>query len=161
MGFIDTSDQPWLPYFYNVVHAVGQYCPNLRDDVMLVQHLLKCVYDMQPPYSKPAGQMKIDGFCGPITLNWIYRFQTDTNKANGAPLIIVDDRVDRVRNRSLIGGISNKMYTLAVLNYNAAVLNPDGWVKAQYTIPLQSSSTVPPPGYDYIPPQTVPATGGA
>lgn len=37
MGLIDTAPGTTLPVFYNVVHAVGKNCPNMRDDVKLGQ----------------------------------------------------------------------------------------------------------------------------
>lgn len=52
MGFIETSDETDLPYYYNVVQAVGAESPNLRDDVMLVQYLLKVWYEKAEPRRK-------------------------------------------------------------------------------------------------------------
>ena len=71
MGFIDSSDDPDLPVFYNVVHAVGVQCPNARDDVKLVQYLLTAFYDKalasSGVYSRPKGNMTVDGVCRPVT----------------------------------------------------------------------------------------------
>ena len=73
MGFIDTA--PALPVFYNVVHAIGLNSPNQKDDVMLVQYLLKHWYHtVTPKEAVPKGQMKIDGICDGLTINWIRKF---------------------------------------------------------------------------------------
>lgn len=113
-------------------------CPNLPDDTKLVQYLLKAFYDALPSLTRPKGEMKVDGICGPITNNWILRFQLDANQYSGEPLIIVDNCVDRVLNRNLVGNISNKKYTLAVLNYYVKEYNPEAWYQAPYVIPIQN-----------------------
>lgn len=109
--------------------------------------------------------MKVDGNCGPVTKNWILRFQLDCNKYNGGAVVVADNRTDRVRNKNLIGSLTGKYYTLALLNYNARGVNPDAWLQTQYVIPLQDAANVPPPSIDYVPPYQqwgyVPSTGGA
>lgn len=60
-------------YFYNVDRAVGPGCPNQRDDVLLVQYLLKWLYaksgDLHYRTLQPLSEpMKVDGIAGPITL---------------------------------------------------------------------------------------------
>ena len=115
-------------------------CPNLPDDTRLVQYLLKSFYDALPSLTKPKGEMKVDGICGPITNNWILRFQLDANQYSGEPLIIVDNRVDRVINRNLVGSVGNKKYTLAVLNYYVKEYNPNAWYQTPYVIPIQNPS---------------------
>ena len=163
MGFVDNSDVMWMPVYYNVVHAVGLDCPNFGLDVKLVQYLLKSVYEKMPANLKPKGTMKVDGFCGPITMNWIQKFQLDCNQTSGSAVVTVDDRMDRVKNRSLktsIGG--GRFYSLAVLNYNAMCVNPAAWSNTPNAVPLINSQQVPPPSVDYVPTfQTVPTTGGA
>jgi hypothetical protein len=113
-------------------------CPNLRDDVLLVQYLLKAFYDTLPANQRPKGKMKVDGICGPITNNWILRFQLDANKYNGEPLVIVDNHVDKVLNKNLVGSIGGKMYTLAVLNMNVKYYNYDAWARTPLFVPLQN-----------------------
>ena len=34
MGFLDTTADPGIAVFYNVIHAVGKDAPNRRDDVI-------------------------------------------------------------------------------------------------------------------------------
>ena len=149
MGFIDTAPETEIPVFYNVVHAVGKNCPNMRDDVKLVQYLLKILYDKFPAEYRPQGNMTVDGMCGPITRNWILRFQMDFAKDNPG-LILVDGRVDRIRNRNFYGSISKTQYTLAVLNKNAAKLDAEGWKATPFIVPLQNPANVPPPSTDVV-----------
>lgn len=83
--------------FYNVNMAVGKSAPNRKDDVMLVQYMLKRIYE-KPVYknrtlSKQQGVMVVDGLCGPITMQWIGRFQLDNRSYAGRG--VVDRRVDR------------------------------------------------------------------
>jgi hypothetical protein len=161
MGFIDTSDAEYLPVFYNVYHAVGMprashtvgqgsgsvnnttaggwsSCPNLPDDVKLVQYLLKAFYDFQPPHVRPQGEMKIDGLCGPVTNRWILQFQRDCNLAGGEQVLLVDNRVDKVLNKNLVSNISKKMYTLAMLNINVKYYSPEVWAKTPLFVPLHN-----------------------
>lgn len=167
MGFIDSSPESDTTVFYNVVHAVGKNCPNLRDDVKLVQYLLKIYYEKAGAESRPNGTMTVDGVCGPITRNWILKFQLDCNYEYPGE-ILVDGRVDRIRNKSLKGSISKTFYTLSFLNSSAANYNPEGWAATAYLIPLQNPATVPPPSIDMIDetqvvkprPTTVPTVAG-
>lgn len=149
MGFIDTAPGTRLPVFYNVVHAVGKQCPNMPDDVKLVQYLLKILYQKLPPYKKPNGEMKVDGICGPITMNWILKFQLDVS-ADNPGIIAVDNRVDRIRNKNFVGSINKTQYTLGILNHNAKKLNSEGWAATYYSVPLQNPESVPPPSPDVI-----------
>jgi hypothetical protein len=148
MGFIDTAPGTRLPVFYNVVHAVGKNCPNIRDDVKLVQYLLKILYEKMSA-SKPNGEMKVDGFCGPVTMNWILQFQLDVSRDNPG-IIAVDNRVDRIRNKNFVGSISKTQYTLGILNHNSKKLNPEGWAATYFLVPLQNPESVPPPSPDVI-----------
>lgn len=113
-------------------------CPNHPDDVKLVQYLLKAFYDVQPPPVRPQGEMKIDGLCGAVTNRWIWQFQRDCNRASGEPVLLADNRVDKVLNRNLVGGISRKMYTLALLNINVKHYSPEVWAKTPLFVPLHN-----------------------
>jgi hypothetical protein len=84
---------------YNVSMAVGKNAPNRKDDVMLVQYMLKRIYE-KPVYkkgtfSKQQTVMVVDGLCGPITIQWITRFQLDCRDTFGGHGGVVDGRVDR------------------------------------------------------------------
>jgi hypothetical protein len=147
MGFIDTAPGTDLPVFYNVVHAVGEGCPNQKDDVMLVQYLLMSVYEKLPSSARPKGDIGVTGYCGGATRNWILKFQLDANKAcPGATA--ADGRVDRIREKSLIGTMSKMTYTLAILNANAIYYNPEKFTKLPQLVPLQNPAEVPPPSAD-------------
>lgn len=175
MGFIDTAPGTTLPVFYNVVHAVGDLCPNQKDDVKLVQYLLMAVYEKMPSEARPKGNIGVTGFCGGATLNWILKFQLDISTQEPSK-IAVDKRVDRVRDKSLIGTISKTTYTLAFLNANVIYYNPEKFAALPQVVPLQKWSDVPPPSNDMLltikvdgnviikpcktPPGVVPETGG-
>jgi hypothetical protein len=167
MGFIDSSPEAETSVFYNVVHAVGQNCPNLSDDVKLVQYLLKTYYDAVSPNFRPNGNLTVDGVCGAITRNWILKFQLDCRYEFPGE-ILADGRVDRVRNQSLKGSISKTTYTLSFLNSSAAHYNPEGWKATPLLIPLQNPANVPPPSVDVVNetqvvkprPTTVPTVAG-
>lgn len=153
MGFVDSSSEGNMPVFFNVVHAVGKQCPNMKDDTKLIQYLLSAFYDraisFSPVYTRPKGDMTVDGICGPITNNWILKFQLDVNLRypNSTP---TDNRIDRIRNKNMIGSISQMGYTLAILNRFTAMVNTDAYVTLPMHVELQHSSTVPPPSYDVI-----------
>lgn len=167
MGFIDSSPEAETSVFYNVVHAVGKNCPNMPDDVKLVQYLLKIYYDAVSSDFRPTGNMTVDGVCGPVTRNWILKFQLDCSYEYPGE-ILVDGRVDRIRNQSLKGSISKTIYTLSFLNSSAANYNPGGWAATYYLVPLQNPSSVPPPSVDVVNetqvvkprPTTVPTVAG-
>ena len=149
MGFIDSSPEAETSVFYNVVHAVGKNCPNLSDDVKLVQYLLKIYYEAVSVDFRPQGNMTVDGVCGPVTRNWILKFQLDCSYEHPGE-ILVDGRVDRIRNQSLYGSISKTIYTLSFLNSSAAHYNPEGWKATPFLIPMQNSASVPPPSIDVV-----------
>ncbi len=168
MGFIDIAgtmgdeNAEFFPTFYNVVHAVGENCPNNRDDVMLVQYLLFWTYKQFPPRFSPKGEMKIDGICGGITKNWILKFQLDVML--GGDSIQADRRVDRIRNKDgMFGSQSQELYTLGWLNWYVAHGAPEAYLKLPQFVPLQNLGSVPPPSNDVVvpePPPLIPAVGG-
>ncbi len=73
MGFVDTTPDPILPWFYNVVQEVGKSCPNQRVDVKLVQIMLKRVYEIGmvsetgEVFTKPKGEITVEGLCSGVT----------------------------------------------------------------------------------------------
>lgn len=163
MGFIDTAPGTTLPAFYNLVHAVGANCPNMRDDVKLVQYMLIALYEkgVAEGMTKPAGELAVTGICDSVTMNWILKFQMDAAKAHPGK-IAVDNRIDRIRQKNFIGSISHTVYTLAALNASLLKLNPEAFVGLPAVIPLENPLSVPPPSWDVVyQPQVVPASGGA
>ena len=153
MGFIDNSSDSSLPVFYNVVHAVGRQCPNFRDDVKLVQYLLIAFYakalSYSSVYTKPNGDLTVDGECGPVTLNWILKFQMDVNTRHPGT-VAADNRVDRVRNKDLKGAITGTIYTLAMLNKFVRQINSEAFFMLPQIIPLENAANVPPPSSDVV-----------
>lgn len=147
MGFIDTTTNPAVPVFYNVVHAVGQKCPNMRDDVKLVQYLLKAFYEKAPDTSKPNGVMTVDGLCGPTTRGWINRFEMDMT---GSGQVALDGRIDRVRDHSATSSISQTYYALVLLNRWTIKFNPGAWIMLPNVVHLENPENVPPPSWDVV-----------
>jgi hypothetical protein len=94
--------------------------PNKRDDVMLVQYLLKRVYQQgyntEPPLSQNSGaaQLKIDGLYGPKTARAIQQYQLEMRRSGYC--IATDGCVDPERDDSQISSISKTYYTISSLN---------------------------------------------
>lgn len=105
--------------FRAVDHAVGDAAPNREDDTMLVQFLLKQIYARRS--NKPfPGAIEVDGQFGPITRNWIQRFQWDTHQRGHR--IALDKRVDPATSDK--GSISGTTYTIIHLNAEHAAQDP-------------------------------------
>lgn len=160
MGYIDTSEK--LPLFYNLFSAVGENCPNRRDDVMLVQYLLYWRYKNSKPYfAAPEGEINIDGIYDEITNNWILKFQSDI-MLSGYP-IQADNCVDRILDKETFRGLSaDTIYTLALLNWIVSCEEPEAFAKTPAFVPLQNLPDSPRRQGDFIIsklPQMIPATG--
>ncbi len=125
MAFKDTLEFEELPIFYNVNMAVGDNAPNMKEDVMLVQFFLQEVYkgrtSFDPPEAPPKGAMKVDGICGPITKNWLLKFQLDIR--NRGRSVYADKRADKVK--GVVSSISQTIYTLIFLNAGVKKVRPD------------------------------------
>jgi hypothetical protein len=65
MAIRRTTANRALPVFFDVSHRVGPNCPNHRDDVMLVQYLMKKTYQAGAPRRwqpvLPPGGVTVDG----------------------------------------------------------------------------------------------------
>lgn len=125
MAFKDTLEFEELPIFYNINFAVGDNAPNMKEDVMLVQFFLREVYkgrtSFDPAEKPPRGEMKVDGVCGPITKNWLLKFQLDIR--NRGSSIYADKRADKVK--GVVSSISQTIYTLIFLNAGVKKVRPD------------------------------------
>jgi peptidoglycan hydrolase-like protein with peptidoglycan-binding domain len=103
--------------------------PNRRDDVMLVQLLLKRVYQRgnaaEPPLNQGNGTilLKIDGMYGPKTQRAIEQFQIEM--ARNGRSIAADGCVDPEMGDSATSSISQTGYTISWLNKYFFVLWPD------------------------------------
>lgn len=136
------------PYMYNLHKQVGggaaysttaagaisgSSSANRRDDVMLVQYLLKKVYQRglaaQPPLVAGVGDphnpalLKVDGLFGPKTKGSITKFQFDM-RHNGRN-IATDGCVDPELGDSSTASISKTGYTISWLNKYFWVLYPE------------------------------------
>ncbi len=103
-----------LPYIYNVDYAVGPGGPNAREDVELVQTLLRIAYK---GIGSGPGNLVVDGLFGPVTAAYIVHFQ------KLAPFVVQDGRIDKAR--GILGSASNRFYTIAWLNAFAKRERPD------------------------------------
>jgi hypothetical protein len=129
------------PHMYNVDMTVGSrkalyenetstvytasYEPNRRDDVLLVQYLLKRVYQEWEKKGKPSNgvtQLKIDGMYGPKTQRAIEQFQLDA--AREGSNIATDGCVDPERGPTPYSSISKTGYTISWLNSTLWMHNP-------------------------------------
>jgi hypothetical protein len=145
MAHIKKVEDRSYPFIYNVDMAVGVFKqaydfgtpdgplvtqeeqPNKRDDVMLVQYLLKRVYqagEMASPQLKggkadPAS-LEVDGYCGPKTRSAIEHFQLEM-MFNGRN-IATDGCVDP--ERGLVSSITETGYTITWLNKYFWILYP-------------------------------------
>lgn len=130
------------PHLYNVTMTVGvrqggngwdNYCEayyaNRRDDVMLVQYLLKRVYQRgsmaNPPLDQTNGTItiKIDGYYGPKTQKAITNYQMEMRR-NGRS-IATDGCVDPERGGNVTASISQTAYTISWLNKYFYVMYPE------------------------------------
>lgn len=125
MAFKDTLNFAELPIFYNLNMAVGDNAPNMKEDVMLVQFFLREVYKgrtaFDPPETSPKGEMKVDGVCGPVTKNWLLKFQLDIRSRGSS--IYADKRADKVT--GVVSSISKTIYTIIFLNAGVKKIRPD------------------------------------
>jgi len=107
-----------LTWYYNVSYAVGVGGINRSDDVMLVQYLLKKVFE-NAKYgpAKPTSNMNVDGFYGPITASYIRAYQRRDQTVNPSASVVMDGRIDKaVSSDGLSGDISDRVYCIAALN---------------------------------------------
>ena len=117
MAFIDLdSDNPaGNASFYNVNSAVGYGCPNMVEDVKVVQFFLKRLYKLNSLKSqKPWGEMSVDGKVGPITRAWIMRTQMLAKNS------LIDGVVDKAGNENNASNwetsISHTKYVIRMIN---------------------------------------------
>jgi hypothetical protein len=119
-----------LPTYLSLTWQLTASAANRRDDVMLVQFLLKKIWqdhaDRSIAVLGPApepGQIAVDGYYGPITARWISRFQMAlSNQGYGVTL---DGRVDRAH--GMVGSISHTTYTIVHLNSAFRDVDPEAF----------------------------------
>lgn len=148
MPYLELIESDKLQVFYNLTNAAGKNAPNQKDDVDLVQYLLLKVYSRSPiqasdprvcTWSRPKGNLGVDGICGPVTNNWILKFQIDYAMASHH--LQMDGRVDRARKGGPEGGImsliTETVYTICALNRIMMLNYPDEY---EFLINLNSVS---------------------
>ncbi len=110
-----------LPTIYNLSFPVGPNGPNVFDDVLLVQTLMKMAN-----FTRFAGglgpveassKIKVDGFFGPQTNRMIKAFEAD-RKAAG--LLLVDDGVFEP---SSADGFTGKGFLFKIIHLNRKAKN--------------------------------------
>ena len=121
MAFIDEDSENAAtnPTFYNVSAAVGGGCNNTPEDVKVVQFFLTRAYATDAFKNlKPKGAMTIDGKVGPITRNWILKFQLDMRNRGNA--VMADGIVNKAGNENnadnFTASISHTNYTIRYMN---------------------------------------------
>lgn len=115
MAYIEITKDPRLPYFYNLSRAVGGGCHNWEEDTMVVQFFLQRMYMTGKLGASPRGNMKVDGIFGPITRNWIQKFQLDVYNMPDAN-IFPDGVVSSAEDGNLDSSITKTRYTIIYLN---------------------------------------------
>jgi peptidoglycan hydrolase-like protein with peptidoglycan-binding domain len=129
--YLVKSADPKIKVAYTVEQAVGSGGANRREDVLLVQHLLRIAWNDVPNSKgfRPPGEtqpLKADGIYGPTTAKFIKFFQEEAVRrgANCAN----DGRVDPVMTGKPTGSISGTFYTILAMNAarnNRQIANQD------------------------------------
>jgi hypothetical protein len=107
-----------IKLIYTIDQAVGVGCPNLRDDVALVQFFLRAVMEDAKEYQTPSGPpLLIDGIFGAQTILYIKSWQQQESKIAVNLLMPVQDGViSPMLDRSGIGSLSHVRYSIFSLN---------------------------------------------
>ena len=109
-----------IPVPVNSTIVKKSYEPNKRDDVMLVQYLLKRVYQKGHycnPQLNPAGgaaTLKVDGIYGPQTAGAIAQFQLEMRRSGKN--VATDGCFDSELGDDAISSISKTVYAISLLN---------------------------------------------
>ena len=108
-----------LKLVYTIDQAVGNSCPNRRDDVLLVQFFLKVISEgpqksaFTPPGREP---MKTDGIWGPASQAYLNQFIAVNSSQNPGSPLTQDGRVDPVVGGRITGSRTGNVYTILALN---------------------------------------------
>lgn len=113
---LDHTRREW----FIVEQAVGSGAPNRREDVYLVQFLLRVAGEdaggfkaIKPPNAPP---ITIDGFFGEETRVWIKFYQEEVNRRQNINVLNPDGRVDPPKLGHLKGSLTHTTYTAIDLN---------------------------------------------
>jgi hypothetical protein len=104
---------------YSIDHSVGPGAANKREDVLLVQHLLRLAWQTVPASQgfRPPGEkepLKADGIHGPTTQRFIKFFQEEAKRRGAA--VAQDGRIDPAITGASRSSLSQTMYTILALN---------------------------------------------
>jgi hypothetical protein len=122
---VDLLQTPALFHlFYNVDAAVGKNAPNRKDDVLLVQYLLKNASTLGFP---KVFQWSVLNYplAGVWDRNWqsLLEVYTDTEIGAGNKMV-ADGRVDPVSGGRVTGAVHHRQFTIVVLNLRYGILRP-------------------------------------
>lgn len=123
MAFIDTANgHPDWPTYYNVTSAVGYGCPNLVEDVKVVQFFLQRFFSL-PSFvrSKPSGAMSVDGKAGPITRAWIKKCQIVCRQSHQN--ILVDGIINKAGNGTPAKNDTDQANELSTISHTAYTIH--------------------------------------
>jgi hypothetical protein len=115
-----------VPFIYNVAHAVGPGRSNVRDDVMLVQTLLKlAAFPMEIHGTGGTSEgVQVDGIFGDQTKDAIEQFEKFAKK-DLHKLLVADGVVSRCGTDAFVPGASVQF---KIVHLNRAVRKrPVGW----------------------------------
>ena len=120
MAFIDTdSEKPEVPTFYNLNSAVGYGCPNMTEDVKVVQFFLQRFFTLKAfVKDTPSGTMAVDGKVGPVTRTWIRKFQVLCRKSGQDVLVdgVINKAGNPANSNNLTASISHTKYAIRMIN---------------------------------------------
>ena len=117
-----------MPTIYNVGLPVGPGMPNVRDDVMLIQMLIKLAnFTRSTPALGPveaSRDIAVDGIFGPQTKRMITAFEDD-RKVSGFILV-----ADGVVEPSSKDGFTGKGILFKIVHLNRSAKNADAFAHA-------------------------------
>ncbi len=121
---------------YNVSFPVGTKMPNARDDVMLVQTLMKLAnYTRFTPALGPverSDNITVDGYFGPQTQRMIKAFEQELRLRH--KLFVADGIVELATK----DGFTKSDVLYKIIHLNRAVLNASGW--AHQSLPFSGTT---------------------
>lgn len=164
---LDYFDPTTQERFYDVEKSVGLGSVNLNDDVKLVQYMLNRIY-AKGFATPPAKPMVVDGWIGPVTVEWIKRFQMDVN-AKGYMYAATPEYQNPAKQRCVVDGcrgdglasVSQLPYTILWMNTILKKLDPAAHATVSSVVPCKKSALFSRPNpYNDPKPTTTPTVAG-
>ncbi len=126
MAYTMVTDLTGMHQVYNVSFPVGTKMPNVRDDVMLVQTLMKLArFSRATPALGPverSADITVDGYFGPQTKRMIVAFEDD--QRINRRLFVADGIVEPAPK----DGFTKSGLLYKIIHMNRAALRASGWV---------------------------------